>query len=150
MDCLLDGNSSANLIAICESNYWLTVPRSSKASEGLEFITSSSGGVELHVACKLIPKGDESGWGVAEGSVPWKGKLEFRSDERAVRTMLPLIGFEQRGLKYLQYLFSHILMFCSFSKYISQYIPCGMDVLAHQVGPTLSTERARSMYVYLH
>ena len=93
----MEGNSSANLIVICESSCWLTVPRSSEACKGLEFITSSRGGVELLIACKLRPKGDESGRGVAEGSVPWKGKLEFRSDERAVRTMLPLIGFEQRG-----------------------------------------------------
>ena len=93
----MEGNSSANLITICESNCCWTVPRPREACEGLEFITSSRGGVELLIACKLIPKGDESGWGVAEGSVPWKGKLEFCSDERAVRTMLPLIGFEQRG-----------------------------------------------------
>ena len=93
----MERNSSANLIAICESNCWLTVPRSREACEGLEFITSSRARVELLVACKLIPKGDESCWGVAEGSVPWKGKLEFRSDKRAVRTMLPLIGFERRG-----------------------------------------------------
>ena len=73
----MEGNLSANLIAICESNCWLAVPRSSKTCEGLEFITSSRGGVELLVACKLTPEGDETGWGVAEGSVPWRGSWSF-------------------------------------------------------------------------